>query len=209
MGSARYAISLIAIAVLFLLSGCSAVRLVDSQVASFSRFPAAPTAPVQWSFERLPSQQSLEQAAAARQGQLEAIAALALSKHGFIPKPLASGAGDYTVQINARVQRQESGPFDDFGPWGILPGRDYVITRTGQTIYMPMWPRYNPPWYVRDISVLIRDKRDNRIVYETQARHEGRWADDEAVLPAMFAAALQDFPAPPAGKRIVNIEIPR
>jgi hypothetical protein len=206
---ARYATFLIAVALLLFLSGCSAMRLVDSQVASFSRFPAAPIAPVQWSFERLPSQQSLEQVAAARQNQLEVFAAAALSKYGFIPKPLATGNGDYTVQINARVQRHESGPFDDFSPWGMLPGRDYVITPTGQMIYMPMWPRHSMPWYVRDIAILIRDTKDNRIVYETQARHEGRWADDEAVLPAMFAAALQDFPAPPPGRRTVNIEIPR
>ncbi|NJM43326.1 MAG: hypothetical protein HC858_03945 [Brachymonas sp.] len=72
-----------------------------------------------------------------------------------------------------------------------------------------MWPRHTLPWYVREVMVLIRDTSSNAIVYETRAKHEGRWADDDLVLPAMVKAALQGFPKPPEGVRNVNIEIPR
>ncbi len=189
------------------LAGCSAVRIVDSQVAAFSKLEALP-ATSSWRFERLPSQQSLDQVAAGRQSKLEAVVAQELAKQGFADKPLAAGAANFTVQINARIQRLEANPFDELGPWG-MPGRDYIVARNGQLIYMPVWPRYTPPWYVREVSILIRDTSDNRVVYETQAKHEGRWADDDSILPAMFAAALQGFPKPPEGKRMVNIEIPR
>jgi len=47
------------------------------------------------------------------------------------------------------------------------------------------------------------------VVFETRATHDGPWADSAQILPAMLQAALQGFPAPPAGMRRVNMEIPR
>jgi Domain of unknown function (DUF4136) len=215
--AARSAHHLIAILVGTLLTACSGMRIVDSQVAAFSKLEAAPAAGAAWRFERLPSQQNLEDGPAARRTKLEALAALELGKAGLAPQPLPATdtQAAYTVQLSARIQRLERGPWDPIEPWpgyGFgwgLPGRDYVVTGSGRLIYAPIFPRVESPWYVREVSLLIRDAKDNRVVYETQARHEGRWADDEAVLPAMFAAALQGFPKPPEGKRMVNIEIPR
>ena len=213
INTAWNAIFLVVIALL--LGGCSGLRVVDSQVSAFSKFPQAPAAGATWSFERLPSQQSLQEAAAARQGKLESWVAQELSKQGFAAKPVAAGEGlasvQYTVLLGARIQRLESGPFDDPHPWGSfgLAGRDYVVTGTGRVIYLPVFPRHNLPWYVREFSLLIRDTKTNTVVYETRAKHEGRWADDEAVLPAMVSAALQGFPKPPEGPRMVNIEIPQ
>lgn len=211
----KYALSahyLIAFLAVIGLAGCSSVRIVDSQVAAFSKLEAAPAAASAWRFEQLPSQQQLDEASAAKRNKLEALAAAELAKAGFAPKPLptTSNQAAYTVQLSARIQRVERGPLDswEYAGWG-LTGRDYVVTGSGRVIPAPFFPRLEPPWYVREVSLLIRDTRDNRIVYETQARHEGRWADDEAVLPAMLAAALQGFPKPPEGKRVVNIEIPR
>ncbi len=204
-----------------MLGGCSSLRIVDSQVSAFSTLPAAPAASAAWAFERLPSQQNLESSADIRRTKLEAAAAQQLASVGFAAAPLASAAAAiYTVQISARTQRLAYGPFDHPEPWGHfgpgfggLPGRDYVVTGSGRVIYTPVHPpfapRYNPPWFVREVSLLIRDAKSKAIVYETQAKHEGRWADDEAVLPAMLQAALQGFPKPPEGKRMVNIEIPR
>jgi Domain of unknown function (DUF4136) len=209
---ARSAHFLIASTALIGLAGCSTVRIVDSQVAAFSKLEAAPAAASAWRFEQLPSQQKLDEASAAKRNKLESMAAAELAKVGFASQPLLTNSNQsaYTVQLSARIQRLERGPFDswDHPVWG-LPGRDYVVTGSGRVIPAPFFPRLEPPWYVREVSLLIRDARDNRIVYETQARHEGRWADDEAVLPAMLAAALQGFPKPPEGKRMVNIEIPR
>jgi Domain of unknown function (DUF4136) len=215
--AARSAHLLIAISAGLLLAGCSGMRIVDSQVAAFSKLDQAPVAGASWRFERLPSQQNLDDSQSFRRTKLEAIAALELGKAGLSPQPLpaTSNQAAYTVQLNARIQRLERGPWDPIEPW---PGHAFgwglshhnsVVTRSGRVIHAPVFPRVESPWYVREVLLLIRDAKDARVVYETQARHEGRWADDEAVLPAMFAAALQGFPKPPEGKRIVNIEIPR
>jgi hypothetical protein len=200
------------------LSGCASQRIVDSQVSAFSKLDAAPAAGATWRFERLPSQQNLDTAVAARQSKLEAAVAQELAKYGLSAQPVSpggsggvsSGAVSYSVQIGARVERLSRAPFDAYEPWGFgLPGRDYVVTGAGRVIPIGGWPRVEQPWYVREVSLIIRDARDNRVVYETQARHEGRWADDEAVLPAMINAALQGFPKPPEGRRMVNVEIAR
>jgi hypothetical protein len=218
INSAPSAHYLIASLILLALSGCASVRIVDSQVAAFSKLEALPAAASAWRFEALPSQQNLDEAAAARRNKIEAMATAELAKAGFAPQPLptSSSAAAFTVQLSARIQRLDRGPFDAWDGWhggGLygwgLPGRDYVVTGSGRVIPTPYFPRPEPPWYVREVALLIRDTKDNRIVYETQARHEGRWADDDAVLPAMLAAALQGFPKPPEGKRMVNIEIPR
>jgi hypothetical protein len=208
---ARSAHLFIAVIAGALLAGCSSMRIVDSQVAAFSKLEALPAA-TSWRFERLPSQQNLQEVQAARQSKLEAMAAQELAKLGFKPQAENEGAAaKYSVQLSARIQRLDRGPLDD--PWrgyGVgLPGRDYVVTSSGRVIYSPVFPSLPPPWYVREVGLIIRDTADNRVVYETKAQHEGRWADDEAVLPAMFAAALQGFPKPPEGRRMVNIEIPR
>jgi hypothetical protein len=55
----------------------------------------------------------------------------------------------------------------------------------------------------------MRDLHTGLVVYETRATSEAPWADTENVLPAMFEAALRDFPNPPAGVRKVGVEIPR
>lgn len=217
---ARSAPFFVAIFASFLLAGCSGMRIVDSQVAAFSKLETLPAA-ASWRFERLPSQQSLSDQQASRLLKLEMMATQELAKYGFKPQPENAGApAKYSIQLSARFQRLDRGPYDSgfdpaFGAWypyhhgWLLPGRDYVVTGSGRVIYTPVLPYMPPPWYVREVSLIIRDTADSRVVYETQARHEGRWADDLAVLPAMLTAALKDFPKPPEGKRMVNIEIPR
>ncbi len=210
----------IAIFASILLVGCSGMRIVDSQVAAFSKLETLPAA-ASWRFERLPSQQSLSDQQGSRLLKLETMAAQELAKYGFKPQPENAGVpAKFSIQLSARFQRLHRSPYDSafdpgFGSWypyhhgWLLPGRDYVVTGSGRVIYTPVLPYMPPPWYVREVSLIIRDTADSRVVYETQARHEGRWADDLAVLPAMLTAALKDFPKPPEGKRMVNIEIPR
>ena len=65
------------------------------------------------------------------------------------------------------------------------------------------------PYYRREIAIGVRRLPDAQVVFESRARHDGRWSDDDAVLPAMVQAALQGFPVAPAGLRRVVIEIPR
>jgi hypothetical protein len=45
------------------------------------------------------------------------------------------------------------------------------------------------------------------VVFETHAVQEGVWSDSGVIFPAMFAAALRDFPADQPGVRKINIEL--
>ena len=51
----------------------------------------------------------------------------------------------------------------------------------------------------------MRDVHSGQIVYDTRARHDGTWPNTQAVLSALFAAALQGFPAPPLGPHRVDV----
>jgi hypothetical protein len=62
-------------------------------------------------------------------------------------------------------------------------------------------------WYQREVGVIVRELPSNRVVYESHAVNDGPWLEAKAVLPAMFEAALQGFPNPPAGPRRVSIKL--
>lgn len=176
------------------LSGCAGMRLVDSEVHSFTSAPSVP-AGARYRFERLPSQQ----ADAAPQAQLEAMAQQALAKVGL---QRDEAAASYSVQVSfgMRVDRHSPWQPSDNG-WG--PGWNPGWGRQGS------FPFMEPPYYWRQVGLMLRDLRTQKIVYETHAAHDGPWADTAAVLPAMLDAALQDFPTPPPGLRRITIEIPR
>jgi hypothetical protein len=189
-------------------AGCATRWVVDSDVRSFSSLGTVP-AGATYRFERLPSQQASE----AQQQQLEAMAAAALERVGLRRD---DANPQYTAQIGARVTAELS-PWADpwyfhgawgpgYRPWGYGPWG-------GRGLYGGGWygPAFTPPanpWYVREVSVVLRELPSHRVVYETHARNEGPYAASAAVLPVMFQAALQGFPNPPAGERRVNIEIP-
>ncbi len=187
-----------------LLSACSGMRIVDSDVTTFST-PGAPALalPLRYRFERLPSQQ----AQAAQSAELEALAAATLEKAGLRRD---DAAPQYSVQLDLRTFRDPQAPWDD---------PRYV---GGYVVGQPTWGRYgllmrypslnlqfDYPYYRRELTVVVRRLSDAQVVYESRARHDGHWPDEEAVLPAMAQAAMQGFPATPSGLRRVVIEIPR
>jgi hypothetical protein len=199
-----------------LLGGCASVYLVDNQVQSYARWseaaaPAAvPTGPQVYRFERLPSQG--EGSAAASQDELEALARAALAPLGWtLAEPGASAP--WTVQVAGGTIKLPRAPWEDpwdgFWPGFGLAGRDYVVTGSGQVIWMPVFPRMETPYYQRKVSLLIRQAGTGRVVYETHAAHDGRWGSMPGLWRAMLDAALRDFPQPPGGARQVNIEVPR
>jgi hypothetical protein len=108
-------------------------------------------------------------------------------------------------------------PWDGFGHWGGIggfggfgmAGRDYVVTGGGQVIWAPGFMRMDLPYYERKVSLLIRHAGNGQVVYETHAAHDGRWNSSPELWGAMLDAALLDFPAPPAGVRQVNVDLPR
>ena len=57
------------------------------------------------------------------------------------------------------------------------------------------------------VSLIMRDARSGQVLYETRAQHDGARGASDTVLQALFDAALQGFPTPPAGWRRVVIPL--
>jgi hypothetical protein len=192
MAMARWSALLLASCVW--LSGCASIWRVDSDVQSFSTLGAvAPGTAIR--FDRLPSQQ----ADAATQNALEALATPALAQVGLVPGPtprFSVELGMQTLVIYPDTGRWGPGPLW-YGPgrWG-WPGR--------QQLWMP-----EPTRYQHQLKVVLRALDSGQVVFESRAVHEGFGGRIEDVLPAMFQAALLGFPNPPAGLRTVSIQPPQ
>jgi hypothetical protein len=191
----RFTGALAALALL-LLTGCATTYTLDNTVQSFSQIPALPQ-PATYRFERLPSQQSVEQQ------QLEAFADPALNAAGM---KRDDANPRYSVQIGARVSPTIS-PFAD--PWG--PYGAFGFGAWGRHRHWGMGLGWGyppePSWFHREVNVVVRDLGSNKVVYESRAINDGPYFGAEHVLPAMFSAALQGFPNPPPGPRQVNIQV--
>jgi hypothetical protein len=212
------AIYLIVFGILSLLTGCSGMRIVESDVTAFSALASTPTGAT-YRFERLPSQQ----VDTAQQDRIERYAQSALDQLGLqrVGDAPGSASATFSVQMQHSLQRFDSAPWNAPGP---KVSGFVVIGHSGSFGYPyghpfdqpfgmmgPLWPGpygvYAQPYYVREVSLVLRSMANAQIVYETRAQHEGRWADDESVLTAMFAAALQGFPTPPSGTRRVALPV--
>lgn len=192
-----------------LLGGCASVYRVDSQVQSFARWgppgstTTAPAAPQSYRFERLPSQR--EGDAAVSQDRLEELTRAALARAGWNLAE-TSGAAPWTVQVAGGALKLPRAPWEE--PWdgfggslGIYGGHGFWGTS--------MFMRMDLPYYERQVSLVVRQAATGQVVYETSARHDGRWNSSPELWSAMLDAALRDFPNPPAGARQVNIDVPR
>ncbi|MEK9951088.1 MAG: DUF4136 domain-containing protein [Curvibacter sp.] len=186
-----------------LLAGCSSMRLIESQVRTATPAEAAPIeSGARYRFERLPSQTDPVETES-----VEAIAEAELTEVGLVRDEQNPR---YSVQVSTRM---ESFYVDDWGrPYS---GRTSIFIGSGGGYYgsgamVGMGMRFPPPsQYRHEVTLLIRDLRGNQVVYETRATHEGPWNDRYNILRATLAAALKDFPQPPAGARRVKVEIPR
>jgi hypothetical protein len=181
-----------------LVSGCASGYLLDNNIQTFSSLTSLPAQPT-YRFERLPSQQS------PAEDQLEAMADPALHSVGLRRD---DANPSYTVQLSARLQRILSpwaSPWDTWGwdRWGWGGGFRHRHTFA----HFGAFGRIESPWEHREVSVIVREMGSNRVVYESHAINEGPWLDNREVFPAMFQAALQGFPNPPAGPRRVNIQL--
>ena len=174
------------------LSGCASTYTLDNRVQSFSQLADFST-PAAYRFERLPSQEHVNQA------QLEALVDPVLYQAGFRRD---DANPRYSVSVSASIVRVLSpwaDPWWNGGGWGYGYGRHYG--------FYGMWSGMDYPWYHRTVAVIIRELSSNRVVYETRAMNDGPWSDHANVLTAMFQAAMQGFPVPPPGPRVVNIQI--
>jgi hypothetical protein len=182
----------------WLLSGCAGGYLLDNRVQSFSSLPTLPAAAT-YRFERLPSQQ------APGQVELEAMADAALHQAGL---KRDDANPKYSVQVSGRIQPTLSPWADPWDRWGWGGGFALGVRRHGFGFgFGGPFGRMESPWYHREVAVIVRELPSHRVVFESHASNDGPWLDNASVFPAMFQAALQGFPNPPAGPRRVDIQV--
>jgi len=180
---------------LTVLTGCANLSGVTSDVTSYSSWPSD-RKPATYVFERLPSQQ----AQPALQDQLEQAARRSLEDAGFAAATDNSSAA-FSVQLSSRVSQYDRvSPFDRYGFYG-----GYGAGRLwGPGVGIGM--RFDTPYYEREVSVLIRDRKTGQSLYESRARNDGTSAGNNDILEAMFSAALKDFPEPAVNPRRIVID---
>ncbi len=182
------------------LTGCGTTRRIDSQVQSVHAnvVGAVPLPGASYRFERLPSQIHNPAAGLAEQQAQVALAAVGLARDDALAQ--------LSVQVNARAMSYLADPWgrpvlgvgmNGFGGHGFGAGMGFGMR----------FPA--PTHYQYEVSIVMRDLRSAQVVYETQAVHNGPWADANTIFPVLMQAALQGFPNPPAVSRQVNIDIPR
>ncbi|CAN5683922.1 hypothetical protein BH11PSE8_BH11PSE8_32220 [soil metagenome] len=191
------------------LTGCASLDNIDSEVSSFSQWPAQRT-PASYVFERLPSQQAQPE----QQQMLEDAARAAVEGAGFKPAGDAAAA-DFSIQLGARITGHDRSPFDDpfwayggFGPrFGGFYGRGGRAFWPGSYGGFGWYSRFDTglSTYEREVGVLIRDRKTGQTLYEARANNEGLSPAAETVLPAMFAAAMKDFPNGGVNPRHITI----
>ncbi len=192
-----------------LLSGCAALNRVSSEVSSYGDWPADRRAST-YAFERLPSQNEAPQAEL--QQKLEDAARPALEAAGFRPSADAASA-DVLVQVGARVSVDDR--YAGIDGYGGVPPFFYgwrwayrAPPRYGWNLGYRhgVWP-YEPTNFDREVMLVIRDRRSGRSVYETRAVNTGGSPRLGTLLPALFDAAMKDFPRTDGKPRRVETEI--
>lgn len=193
----RQTLTLIAASVA--LSGCAMLNTLNSEVTTFSQWPAG-RAPGTYVIDRLPSQQSQPE----RQQVLEDAAQRALEGAGFVPAGPGQPA-EYSVQLGARVNASERSLYDDPFWWhgGLFVGRGAY---RGSFFGSGVGFRYVTPSYEREVAVLIRERASGTPLFEARATNDGGSPTIDSLLPAMFEAALKDFPQGGPGPR--NVAVP-
>jgi hypothetical protein len=202
----RWASGLLLAGTALMLAGCASSYTLDTTVQTFSGLAGLPSNPT-YRFERFPSQLNDP-----GQGRLEALADGPLFRAGLRrddANPL------YSVQLQARVQPVVSpfyNPYCCGWGWGGVGWHGHRTSgvNLGLGFGGPFGPAYaEPPWYQREVAIIMREVATNKVVYETRAFNDGHWSSQDSALMAMFDAALQGFPTPPAGVRRVAVQIAR
>lgn len=192
------------------LGGCAAFNNLNNEVSTFGPWPAE-RRPATFVFERLPSQQEHPE----RQTQLETAARGALEAAGF--RAAADGGNaEYLMQLGARVTSNDPWIYNDplFWRGGMRYGYGYGYGygRWGRG-WGPGWG-FNSgfgytPTFDREVALLIRDRKTGQLLYEARASNTGPSASIDYLMPAMFEAALKDFPSAGPNPRSVTTPISR
>jgi len=185
------------------LTGCATPRSLDNDVSTYSQWPAE-RKPSTYAFERLPSQQARGE----EQPTLEDAARGPLEAAGFTPAADAATA-DVSVQLGARISSGARWPYDSPIWWqgGLFHRRGafgYSIGFGGPGLGF-RWAE--PASYDREVAVLVRDRASGQALFEARASNNSNSASFNRVMPAMFSAALKDFPAGGVNPRRVTVDI--
>lgn len=180
------------------LAGCAGTPTLVSQVSTYGSWPVG-RAPGTYVFERLPSQQAQAQL----QSQLEAAAEPALAAAGFRKVDKAELA-DVGVQLSAQSREENNVRYDPFWGGGRFGWGGWGGGYGGFGLSM----RMDPTWIQVQAGILIRDRRSNAVLYETHAKHDTTTRFDMGLMPALYEAALKDFPHPAVSPRMVTITLP-
>jgi hypothetical protein len=189
------------------LSGCASLNNLSSEVSTFGPWPAE-RKPASFVFERLPSQQSHPE----RQQQLEDSARGALEAAGFRPTADAANA-EYLLQVGARVSSTDPWLYNDSLFWRAGWRHGYYGPGFGRWGRGPYWGVYGSAFYPdsgtfeREVALLIRDRKTGQLLYEARAANSGPSPSIDQLLPAMFAAAMKDFPGTGPNPRQVTTQV--
>lgn len=198
------------------LSGCASLNQLSNDVSTYSQWPEG-RKPGTYAFERLPSQQARPE----QQQILENAARQAIESAGFTPAPNGQ-VPDVTIQVGARVSAQERSPHDDPFWWhggfygspfhghpfhGGRPG--WYGGYPGGAFWGPPYMRLDSQRYDREVALLVRDRKTGQPLYEARAVNSGVSPGVGGLLPAMFAAAMVDFPQGGLNPRRVVIPVTR
>ena len=197
-------LKLLAVVTLLLLSGCAAFNNLSNEVSTYGPWPAE-RKPASFTFERLPSQRTHPE----HQQMLEDAARGAVEAAGFRAATDANSA-EYLMQIGARVTSNDPWIYNDplFWRGGFRYGYGYGHGRWGRGWGAGFGVGFpNSSSFEREVALLIRDRKTGQLLYEARANNTGPSASIDYLLPAMFAAALKDFPGTGPNPRNVTTQI--
>lgn len=185
-----------------LVAGCASTGLIESDVNAFHRWNGAPPAPgTLYRFERLPSQQ----ASGMSQDYLESLSRAALARVGLQLDPPVARLG---VQVGLSTVVMARGPYDGGGFGFITPGIFLGGGSRGASFGLSLPLRFaEPPFYRRELTLLMRDLASGQVVFETRALSDSVQDDLPVLLPAMLESALRGFPQPPSGIRRISVDL--
>ncbi len=199
---------LLAISLVALLTAGGCATQVSSDVSTFGSWPVD-RLPDTYAFERLPSQQDQTD-----QPHMEDAARTAIESAGFKPAADAQTA-DVVVLLGTRLITADFSTLNDPIWWngGIYRSRfghpGFLGFGSGFGRGFGFGPDDTLRRYVREVSVLIRDRKSGQAVYETHASSDGVLPLTPALMAAMFQAALTPFPSTDAKARGVMTPLER
>ena len=182
------------------LAGCSSVRTVESEVQSFSTLAQLPSPPT-YRLQLLPSQQAQGVAFdnVAQQAQVS-LASVGLQRD--------DANGSLVAQINAQARYipdswlLPGSPYNPYGGFGGMGWGAGFGWRGGMG-----WRDTGPSLHYRAVQLTLRDFASQQVVYETSAKYEDVWVNDQIIYRILFDSALNGFPKPPAGPRKVSATV--